>query len=1006
MKKKSLIISFLLALIACTFFGVSNKITSQSAYAAEVFEITFDTNGGTLSETTMTTSEDGTLESLPVPTKNGYVFNCWKLGTETVTKDTVYSQNSTLFAIWERKLFTYTISQSGENFIITGNTSSSSLDYTLSATSLEEAITQIKNDMVSTNLPISVNFNNISLTDNLNLSFEDITISGELNLNEFSIIFTAPVNLAKLTLETITLNATSSQDLLKIDGNIKTDLTISNANFNSIATNNYAVKFINSIHYVTVKNAIVHQTSFFYNHETGISSSFDSSLNLENQTNQKLSITIPFNEDGAVVLRVNKTNKDLFNFIPNQDNFRCFVSVINGTSIIIQTEFDINFEANGGSFETGFSFPATNYKKTTETLFPTAENLTKTHSTLNGFAGKLTLSENFKTKYSLTSSVLYFDKTSLETFIQAGQNYSELETYFSSNIPESINGFTYYKYDSENQDLNFKAVQMMLELNQTPEFVALWSESTYKISFEENGGTTVDDISGKFGTSITLPTTTKAGFDFAGWFVSETSETEFNLTTMPDDNITLYARWIPHTNKLILDFNNNTANIEKDVVYQTLLSSIPEINSENFSKTGFTFVGWFTDSSLSNELNIDTMPDENLTLFAKWSINTYTITLFYNHRDNDGIFKTLTQEYDSDITSLKSTTPQFEGFKFMGWFTDKNGQFDYSIPDKMPANTESDSTLKIYAFFVPVEYKITFYYKTSTYYTIRDLHFGDRITMPANPTISGFIFDNWYADPALTTLFTETTMPSRDLSVYAKMIDKKVISIDEKIQTYNLSKNNGFALSLQLTGFKVEYLVNGSWTITTPTKKGTYDVRITRNEDSEYKAFATTIAGGLKIIANEINISIYSLILYCLAGIELICSIIVLFLRKQRKTYLTYSVVLPFGVIQTNQFISFLVALTLAVFGFVLLIIQVVKLKQINSDIAKISTEEHGYKPPDVSENQSISKKVNIILEKEGFINAKDEDYQDGISLDSTKLDTDNFNNKNADNSDDENLDN
>lgn len=976
MKKKNLIFSFLLALVACTLFGFTNNLSVHSAFAAGAVEITFETDGGICEISTATTKDDGTLDSLPEATKEGYVFAGWKNGTELVTTDTVFSENTTIYATWERKLNNYLISKTGESYTLTGRTTNSSLPYTLTASSLANALEVISADLVSTNSPVTLNFDNITLDEDLSLSLENITLSGTLNINEFSVYFTAPKNSSILTLESLTLNATSNQNQLIIDGDLLTDLVVSNTNFNtSNSASSYAIKFNTPKHSVTIKNLITHQTEYFYNHEIGLAVTFDDTFSLENQPSGKVSITIPYAADGQSILNTKVTNTSLFNLIPNQNNFTCSINLLNGTSLIVKTQFDINFNPNGGTIADDYEKPNFSFRITAETLYPTAEDLTKTHCSLGGFAGKLNLSAEFMAKYSLSNSVLYFDKTMLSNFIQNGANFADLETYFSLQIPESQNGFTYYEFDSTGEDLNYQAIKIMLDLNQTPEFVALWTETVYTISFDENGGESVSQISAKFDESVTLSITTKTGFDFDGWYLDESLETKANITTMPDTNPTLYAKWIVHSHLLTIYQNNGTSKIEKPIDFGTLFSSISELQVENFSKIGYTFNGWFTDESLSQELALSSMPDNNLVLYAKWNINTYTITLFYNHKSNDGIYKSLTQEFGTDISSLKAETPAFEGFTFLGWFTDKNGQFAYTIPNTMPANSETDGVLKIYAFFIPTEYKITFYYKTSVYWTIRDMHFGDTIELPANPSISGLIFDNWYNDASFTEPFSFTTMPSRDLSVYAKMIDKKTITLNEKQQTYNISGNPNFALSFQLNGFKVEYLVDGNWTITAPTKKGTYDVRITRNEDSEYKAFSSTITGGLKIIADNIDINIYSLILYCLAGIELICAIIVLFLRKQRKTYLTYAIVLPFGVISNSQFINFLVALTLAVFGFVLLIIQIVKLKQVNTEIARISTEEHGYKPPDVSENKSISKNVEIILEKEGFTSAHDEDF-------------------------------
>ena len=75
-----------------------------------------------------------------------------------------------------------------------------------------------------------------------------------------------------------------------------------------------------------------------------------------------------------------------------------------------------------------------------------------------------------------------------------------------------------------------------------------------------------------------------------------------------------------------------------------------------------------------------------------------------------------------------------------------------------------------------------------------------------------------------------------------------------------------------------------------------------------------------------------------------------------------------------------IISLVLAIFGFVLMIIQLTKLKKVNNDISKISTESTKYTPPDVSTNESVSNKVEILLQKEGFV--KPEQYDNEIELD------------------------
>ncbi len=61
------------------------------------------------------------------------------------------------------------------------------------------------------------------------------------------------------------------------------------------------------------------------------------------------------------------------------------------------------------------------------------------------------------------------------------------------------------------------------------------------ITLNENHGASVDDISAKAGSAITLPETSRSGYTFAGWY-TETGE-KFTDSVMPEKDITLTARW-------------------------------------------------------------------------------------------------------------------------------------------------------------------------------------------------------------------------------------------------------------------------------------------------------------------------------------------------------------------------------------------------------------------------------------------------------------------------------
>ena len=991
MKKRNIFLSFIFAILAALSLGANISPTNHS-YAAGIVTITLDASGGECAVSELQTTESGTLSALPEATKAGYVFAGWMFNEQKVTTKTVFSEDSTITALFHLKTHYYTISQSESSYTVVGGILNSEETYVISQdeASLQTAITEIENDLLTADNQTTLDFNDVTLAENLNLSFQQLTLSGNLNLDEFSLQYNIPTNNSKLNFNDLTLNATSNQNLIEIYGSNRLLITCSNTEFNSSSNaGNYALHMNNSASIsLTFEDKLSHQTQFLYNHDTGVSTSANG-VDLSNHSG-KIRISIPYYEDGSVIVTSN-IGASKFEFIPLQDNYTADLFQ-NGNDIHADLKFKIKFDPNGGTLDNSLLEQTSNFKPYASVKYPDSNDITKTHATLNGYAGKITLTPELMSLISTDVSVWYFDKVSLNSFIENSVGLEDIPTYFSETLPSANNnGFTYYSYDNNLEDPNVVAVILMIKLNLDPEFVALWSETIYKISFNTNGGSNIDDILGIYDSSFTLPTPTKTGYTFAGWYSSEDLDeaslvNASNFNKMPDTNPTLYAKWTATGHTISIYPNNNTSELTRIIPYDTSLSSIIELTSDYFSKTGHSFVGWYTDVSLDESSKIEdlesfTMPNSNLNVYAKWQINSYTITLNTNHSKDDSDFTSLTVNYGDDITSLKLNAPSFEGYEFKGWVTSSKTHYANTypyLPDTMP-----DEDITLYADWDAIEYVIRYYlanYPTdgnNYLYSNYERHFEDTVSSIDTPNVSGFIFNGWYADSSFTQTFALTSMPSHDISVYAKMTPKQTIQINTDVQSYTISQNLGFKIkiNLHLSGFKVEYLVNDKWQSTTPTEKGTYNVRITRAEDAAFNAVNVLIENGLKITPNVVDLGTYSLILYCVAALEIFCSIVILLLRKQRQTYLKYSIALPFGLVSTSDFINFSISLVLAVFGFVMIIIQLTALRKVNHEVDKVSTENKDYVPPDVSTNDSIASNVEILLQKQGFISPrKDEE--------------------------------
>lgn len=68
------------------------------------YTVTFDVNGGSVTPASAETTAEGKLTSLPTPTLSRYSFEGWYTaasGGTKITTDTVFSENTTVYAQWK-----------------------------------------------------------------------------------------------------------------------------------------------------------------------------------------------------------------------------------------------------------------------------------------------------------------------------------------------------------------------------------------------------------------------------------------------------------------------------------------------------------------------------------------------------------------------------------------------------------------------------------------------------------------------------------------------------------------------------------------------------------------------------------------------------------------------------------------------------------------------------------------------------------------------------------------
>ena len=116
------------------------------------------------------------------------------------------------------------------------------------------------------------------------------------------------------------------------------------------------------------------------------------------------------------------------------------------------------------------------------------------------------------------------------------------------------------------QDMNGNAYHNSVMPSTSQQLKAVWQA---KLVFDENGGTEVDDISVRAGTSITLPTPDREGYIFAGWYTSD--KTKYESTSMPATSTKLKAGWYKAKKETVVKISST------EVIYMNLTK--PETGS-------------------------------------------------------------------------------------------------------------------------------------------------------------------------------------------------------------------------------------------------------------------------------------------------------------------------------------------------------------------------------------------------------------------------------------------
>ncbi len=187
---------------------------------------------------------------------------------------------------------------------------------------------------------------------------------------------------------------------------------------------------------------------------------------------------------------------------------------------------------------------------------------------------------------------------------------------------------------------------------------------TYKVTFNSRGGSGIAAMKAGYNDKLTaLPTPTYGTNHFTGWYKDTACTAAWNPSVdRVRSNLTLYARWVPDTVMVTFNSMGGSAVAGKSVKFGTAIAA-----PANPSRKGYTFGGWYKESSCTNKWSFSTPVKDHMTLYAKWTLITYTVTLNYQ----DGRTSTAVKVVPNALLP-QPKAPTRDGFVFKGWFVESS----------------------------------------------------------------------------------------------------------------------------------------------------------------------------------------------------------------------------------------------------------------------------------------------------------------------------------------------
>ena len=303
----------------------------------------------------------------------------------------------------------------------------------------------------------------------------------------------------------------------------------------------------------------------------------------------------------------------------------------------------------------------------------------------------------------------------------------------------------------------------------------------------------------EYGKSTTVTAIANTGYTFAGWYegTSKVSSNASYTFTMPAKNYTLVAKFTAISYTITYDLVGGS--LETGKTNPTTYTIITEnFTLNNPVKTGYTFTGWTGSNGTTAQTTVTISKGSvgNKTYTANWTINSYELTINPNGGTWGGVTTNSTAKQNY-LTTKKIAVPSRIGYTFTGWKLTGAGSITEIAPI---STTEQTYTYGAGNATLTANWTVNKYTLTRTAETggnvsgtTGSVAYGTNVTLTATAN-AGYTFKGWYEGTTQISTDVNYTfnMPAKEYTIIAKFEEKDMkIVMDQDIKTARNTKETG-----------------------------------------------------------------------------------------------------------------------------------------------------------------------------------------------------------------------